>query len=174
MTERVQHLGLGSNQGDRAEYLRGAVRAIRSWPGVRAVRVSPVYETEHVGPGRGDEPAYLNACIAVHGELPAEDLLPRTKQLEREAGRAPDSHLRPRPLDVDILLEGDRRVHTGSLQLPHPRLHERRFVLQPLHDLDPDLTIPGTTGSLVDLMLDPSVAGQAVRRVDVDLATATE
>lgn len=168
MTHAV-HLGLGSNLGDREQHLRRAVASIARWPEVRRVRVSAVYRTVHVG----DDPTapdYLNACVALEGAPPAEEILKRTQRLEWAAGRAPNSHARPRPLDVDVLLDGDRVHETERLRVPHPRMTGRRFVLQPLADLDPGLEITGTGATVAELLARPEVAAQSVERTDVDLA----
>jgi len=167
---RAVHLGLGSNLGDREENLRRAVRAIASWPEVRSLRVSPVYRSAHVGERAAGAPDYLNACVALDGAPDAAEVLRRTQALERAAGRAPDTHLRPRPLDVDVLLDGDAVYDTASLRVPHPRMPERRFVLQPLADLDPTLTVTGTGATVTELLARPEVAAQSVERVDLDLA----
>ena len=167
---RAVHLGLGSNLGDREENLRRAVEAIASWPEVRSLRVSPVYRSAHVGERATDAPDYLNACVALDGAPDADEVLRRTQALERAAGRVPGTHLRPRPLDVDVLLDGDAVHETASLRVPHPRMPERRFVLQPLADLDPTLTITGTGATVTELLARPEVAAQSVERVDLDLA----
>ncbi len=139
----LAYLGLGSNQGSRREHLARAVRALGSLPGCRLVAVSDLYETAYQGPGRQEH--YLNACLALETELSPHELLQRGQQLEREAGRPAGSHMLPRPLDVDLLLLDQRRVEEEDLQIPHPRLTQRRFVLEPLCDLDPELVIPGET-----------------------------
>lgn len=166
------HLALGSNLGDRAEHLRRAVDAIAHWPEVRALRVSPVYETVHVADDSGAaEPApdHLNLCVALDGAPEPREILRRGQALEREAGREPDTHQAPRPLDVDVLLVGDLASDDPELTLPHPRLAHRRFVLQPLADLDPALTIAGTGATVSELLARPEVAAQRVQRTDIEL-----
>jgi len=164
---RIVHLGLGSNQGDRAAHLRAAVRAIANWPEVEGLDLSPVYETTHVGSEPG--PLHLNLCVALHGAPAADEILRRGQGLERGAGRAVSGHMRPRPLDVDLLLDGAVRSSDPRLTLPHPRMHERRFVLQPLYDLDPSLTIPGESEPLAALLEREDVARQSIERVEVEL-----
>lgn len=166
---RAVHLGIGSNLGDRERHLRRAVEAIARWPEVQRVRVSPVYRTVHVGEDPL-APDYLNACVVLEGAPAADEILRRAQRLEWAAGRAPDSHARPRPLDVDVLLDGDRVHETDRLRVPHPRLTDRRFVLQPLADLDPGLEITGTGTTVEQLLARPEVAAQSVERTDVDLA----
>jgi 2-amino-4-hydroxy-6-hydroxymethyldihydropteridine diphosphokinase len=126
-------LGLGSNVGDRLGHLRRAVEAL---PDVRAV--SRVYETEPVGGPSGQGP-YLNLVVELDTDLGARDLLDRARQLEHAAGRTRDVRWGPRTLDVDVLLVGDEVVHDGDLVVPHPRMWERRFVLEPLAELAPDI-----------------------------------
>lgn len=126
-------LGLGSNLGDRERYLREAVDSL---PGV--VQVSPLYETDPVG-GPGGQGAYLNIVVELDTHLGARDLLGLCQQLETAAARVREVRWGPRTLDVDILLMGDTSVDEADLQIPHPRMRERRFVLQPLRDLAPEL-----------------------------------
>ena len=130
------YLGLGSNLGDRARYLQGAVDAIAARPDVTAVAVSPVYETAPIGP---DQPDFLNAVLAVETELGARELLAIARETEAAAQRERTEHWGPRTLDVDVLIVGDERVDDDELQVPHPRMYERGFVCVPLHDLAPDL-----------------------------------
>lgn len=135
------YLGLGSNQGDRLGHLRDAVAALTGHPALEVTAVSPVYETEYVGPGE-PQPLYLNACVALRTSLAPAALLALLKGLEARHGRPPGGHLRPRPLDLDILVHGGRVVDDPLLTLPHPRLRERAFVLAPLRDIAPDLRLP--------------------------------
>jgi 2-amino-4-hydroxy-6-hydroxymethyldihydropteridine diphosphokinase len=135
------YLGLGSNLGDRRSHLERAVDALRHHE-VTVEASSSVYETEPVGEVI-DQPDFLNACLRVRTALSPEQLLDLCKQVEREVGRTPGGPRHgPRPIDVDLLLLGDRRHRSGRLQLPHPDLAERRFVLVPLLELAPDLVLP--------------------------------
>ncbi len=129
-------LGLGSNMGDRWEHLR---RAVSELPDL--VAVSPVYETEPVGgpPGQG---RYLNLVAALDTELGARQLLDVAHRLEQGAGRVRTVKDGPRTLDVDVLLVGDLVIDEPDLVVPHPRMWERRFVIEPLADLAPDLVPP--------------------------------
>lgn len=170
MTRRVA-LSLGSNVGDRAAHLRQALEAMARWPEVGTLEVSPVYRTAHVG--RGEAADYLNVCVVLDGAPEASEILRRGQELERAAGRAPDTHLRPRPLDVDLLLDGDRVHQVDGLTVPHPRMTERRFVLQPLADLDPALTVMGTGATVAELLDRPEIAAQDVERLDLDLMPVT-
>jgi 2-amino-4-hydroxy-6-hydroxymethyldihydropteridine diphosphokinase len=119
--------------GERREHLR---RAVRRLPDV--VAVSPLYETEPVGgpPGQDD---YLNVVVELETDRTPRQLLALARRLEEEAGRARTVRHGPRTLDVDVLLVGDLGVDEPDLVVPHPRMWERRFVVEPLHDLAPDL-----------------------------------
>jgi 2-amino-4-hydroxy-6-hydroxymethyldihydropteridine diphosphokinase len=130
--ERV-YLGLGGNQGDRSDHLRAGLRALDSEAGLAVVQVSRVYETEFVGPGR-QEP-YLNACAEICSSLGPDELLAVFHKIEADQGRRPDSHMLPRPLDLDILLFGKEIRTDPGLSLPHPRMRERAFVLVPLTEI---------------------------------------
>jgi 2-amino-4-hydroxy-6-hydroxymethyldihydropteridine diphosphokinase len=130
---RRAFLGLGSNLGDREARLREAVAAL---PDV--VAVSPVYETEPVG-GPAAQPPYLNLVVELDTGRSPRDLLELARRLEAAAGRERGERHGPRTLDVDVLLVGDLAVDEPDLVVPHPRMHERRFVLRPLADVAPDV-----------------------------------
>ena len=141
---RTGYLGLGSNVGDRAGHLRAAIEMLRE-RGVEVEAVSSGYETEPVGEVL-DQPDFLNAAIRIRTELDPEELLDLCKQVEAQRGRQLDAPRHsPRPLDIDLLLLGDLELSTDCLTLPHPEVTSRRFVLAPLLELDPDLTIPDGT-----------------------------
>jgi 2-amino-4-hydroxy-6-hydroxymethyldihydropteridine diphosphokinase len=161
----IGHLGLGSNLGERREYLQAAVEDL--WAhGVRAVASSAVYETEPVGEVT-DQPEFLNACLEIETALAPEALLDACKGVEAALGRTTSGpgYVRhgPRPIDIDILLL-DGAVHRSArLQVPHPELAHRRFVLVPLLEIAPGAEIPGAgpaAGALAALG-----PGQAVKRV---------
>jgi 2-amino-4-hydroxy-6-hydroxymethyldihydropteridine diphosphokinase len=158
----VGYLGLGSNVGDRVAHLRAAVAALREH-GVEVEAVSSVYETEPVGEIL-DQPDFLNAAIRIRTELEAEALLDLCKAIEIEQGRMLGGQRHgPRPLDLDLLLLGDLELRTDRLTLPHPQVASRRFVLEPLLELDPELSLPdGTARASALAALGP---GQAVDRV---------
>ena len=126
-------IGLGSNMGDRLAHLRDAVHSL---PGV--VAASPVYETGPEG-GPGGQGDYLNCVVELDVDLTPRQLLGICHRLESAAHRVRTVRWGPRTLDVDILLMGDTTVDEPDLQIPHPRMRERRFVLQPLRDLAPEL-----------------------------------
>jgi 2-amino-4-hydroxy-6-hydroxymethyldihydropteridine diphosphokinase len=138
------HLGLGSNEGDRLGALRRA-RAALERRGLAVQASSSVYETEPQGELL-DQRDFLNACLAVETDLSPEDLLAVCKAVEREMGREPGGARHgPRPIDVDVLLVGDLELRSERLTLPHPGVSTRRFVLEPLLELDPALTLPDGT-----------------------------
>jgi 2-amino-4-hydroxy-6-hydroxymethyldihydropteridine diphosphokinase len=131
------YLGLGSNLGDRLGHLQRAVEALAATAGISVVAVSSVYETAPVGGPAQDD--FLNAVIAVDTDLAPPDLLAVAMAVEQLAARVRTVHWGPRTLDVDVLLYGDEQVSSADLQVPHPRMYERAFVLAPLHDVAPDL-----------------------------------
>jgi 2-amino-4-hydroxy-6-hydroxymethyldihydropteridine diphosphokinase len=156
------YLGLGSNVGDAAAHLRAAIELLRE-RGIEVEATSSTYVTEPVGEIL-DQPDFLNAAIRIRTELAPERLLDVCKAVEAERGRsfAAPRHS-PRPLDVDLLLLGDLELATERLTLPHPEVTSRRFVLAPLLELDPDLTLPDGT-RLADV-LNALGPGQRVERV---------
>jgi 2-amino-4-hydroxy-6-hydroxymethyldihydropteridine diphosphokinase len=155
-------LGLGSNVGDRRAHLEAAVSALGGHE-IEVKASSSVYETEPVGEVL-EQPDFLNACLQVTTPLDPEELLDAAKAVEREVGReAGGARHGPRVIDVDVLLLGDLRHQSQRLTLPHSDLVARRFVLVPLLELDPELTLPG--GERLSERLTALPAGQAVRRV---------
>jgi 2-amino-4-hydroxy-6-hydroxymethyldihydropteridine diphosphokinase len=141
------HLALGSNLGDRLANLQGALDGLAATEGIEVVAWSSVYETDPVGGPVQDD--YLNAVVEVDTTLTPHELLAVCGRLERAAHRVRLERWGPRTLDVDVLLAGDLVVATDDLEVPHPRMWERTFVLAPLHDVAPDLvTVPdgGWTG----------------------------
>ena len=158
----VAYLGLGSNVGDRIEHMRAAIRALSSH-GIEVEAVSSLYETEPVGEVL-DQPDFLNAAARVRLELSPEALLHVCKAIEVEQGRMIGGQRHgPRPLDVDLLLFDDIELETERLTLPHPQVTSRRFVLEPLLELDPALKLPDGT-RLADA-LDALDSEQRVERV---------
>lgn len=138
----LAYVGLGANLGDRETTIRRAVELLDAEPGIRVAAVSSLRETEPVGPV--DQPRFLNGACAVVTELSAWDLLARMLAIERELGRDRRAGLRfgPRPIDLDLLLYGEEVVEEPGLNVPHPRLAERRFALEPLAELDAELALP--------------------------------
>lgn len=134
------YLALGSNLGDRLERLREAVRLLEEIEGVDVVRSSRVYETDPVGP---PQPAYLNAVIEVETSRSPVELLEACRAVEDALGRIRGERWGPRTIDVDVLTFDEQTVDEPDLQIPHPRMHERGFVLVPLGELDDDPMLPG-------------------------------
>jgi 2-amino-4-hydroxy-6-hydroxymethyldihydropteridine diphosphokinase len=152
------YLGLGSNVGDRLANLRAARKSLGRH-GVEVVASSSVYETAPQGEVT-DQPDFLNACVEIRTELEPEALLDLCKRVERELGReAGGPRHGPRPIDVDLLLLGDLTYSSERLTLPHAEVASRRFVLEPLLELDPDLRLPAGP-ALRELL--PAVADQRV------------
>lgn len=138
------YIGIGSNVGDRAAFCRKAVDALRSAPAIEVTAASSLYETAPVGgpPQR----SFVNVVVRVETELEPRGLLETCKDIEHRLGREPsDIRWGPRVADLDILLYGAEKVSEPDLEIPHPRLKERRFVLVPLLEIDPDATDPWET-----------------------------
>jgi 2-amino-4-hydroxy-6-hydroxymethyldihydropteridine diphosphokinase len=163
----VGYLGLGSNIGERRAHLLAAVAELPRH-GVAVLASSSVYETEPVGLVL-DQPDFLNACLRVRTELGPEELLDACKETERVVGRAAGGVRHgPRAIDVDLLLLDDLQYLSRRLTLPHPDLASRRFVLVPLLELDPDLSLPG--GGPLAASLAALGPGQEVRTAGPPLA----
>ncbi len=136
------YVGLGSNLGDREALLRAALEQLAAEPGVELVSVSGFRETEPVG--LLDQPRFLNAAAAVETALAPRALLERLLGIERRLGRERSGpRFGPRTIDLDLLLYGQEQLDEPGLTVPHPRLHERAFVLEPLAELEPELVVPG-------------------------------
>jgi 2-amino-4-hydroxy-6-hydroxymethyldihydropteridine diphosphokinase len=135
------YVGLGANLGDRRRTLRAAVDALGAEEGIEIAAVSTLRETDPVGVG--DQPRFVNGVVVLDTTLAARELLDRLLAVEQRFGRvrAPGEH-GPRTLDLDLLLYGDEELDEPGLSVPHPRLHERRFVLEPLAELAPGLVVP--------------------------------
>ena len=136
------YVGLGANLGDREAALRRALELLALRPDVEVVAVSSFRETEPVG--YLDQPRFLNAAAGLETALPPRELLETLLAVERDLGRVRDGpRFGPRTIDLDLLVYGDLRVDEPGLAVPHPRLHERRFVLEPLVEIAPGLVVPG-------------------------------
>jgi 2-amino-4-hydroxy-6-hydroxymethyldihydropteridine diphosphokinase len=136
------YVGLGSNLGDREATIRRAVELLGERPGVEVVAVSTLRDTDPVG--YEDQPRFLNGAVALEVDLPPRALLEELLAAERELGRDRPQETRwgPRTIDLDLLLYGEETVDEPGLTVPHPRLAERQFVLEPLYELAPELTLP--------------------------------
>ncbi len=145
---KIVYLGLGSNVGNREEHLRAAIERLRAV--VKVLRVSPVYETDPVE--FTQQRRFLNLVVEAETELFPMQLLARTAGVERELGRVRTITNGPRTIDIDILLYGKVVVRSGRLEIPHPRIAERRFVLAPLADLAPELRHPVNRRTVRELL----------------------
>ena len=154
----LAYIGLGANLGDRAQTLQLALVALAAMPQSRFLAVSSAYSSAPIDSGGPD---YLNAVACLTTSLAPEALLDRLLTIELEHGRLRPYFNAPRTLDLDLLLYGDEQVSSPRLTLPHPRLHQRAFVLQPLLELDPTLAAPGL-GALTAFL--PPLAGQHILR----------
>ena len=150
-------LSLGSNLGDRRRHLETALTLLRGETGVRVVTCSQVYETTpwpEIGSPR--ESWHLNCAVEIETELPPDRLLRLTQAIETQSGRlpaaGPPAPASPRSLDIDILLYADEVIAEDELQIPHPFLHQRRFVLVPLADIAPEVEHPTLYQSILDLL----------------------
>jgi 2-amino-4-hydroxy-6-hydroxymethyldihydropteridine diphosphokinase len=135
------YVGLGANLGSREDTLRRALELLGRAPGVDVLAVSEFRETEPVGVI--EQPRFLNGAAALETSLSARELLDLLLEVERTLGRVRDERWGPRLIDLDLLLYGAETIDEPGLDVPHPRLHERRFALEPLAELDPELVIPG-------------------------------
>jgi 2-amino-4-hydroxy-6-hydroxymethyldihydropteridine diphosphokinase len=144
------YIGLGANLGDRRATIERAVDLLRAAPHVQVLAVSPLRETDPVG--FEDQPPFLNGAVAVETSLSARELLDLLLEIERRLGRTRGGpRFGPRTIDLDLLVYGDVELDEPGLTLPHPRLHERRFALEPLAELAPGLVVAGR-GSVEELM----------------------
>ncbi len=152
------YIGLGANLGDAADTVRRAAAELAAVPGVSALRLSPLYGT---APVDSSGPDYVNAVAGLDTTLPPLDLLSALQAIEQRHGRKRPYRNAPRTLDLDLLLYGDRSLGLPTLTVPHPRMHERAFVLRPMMDLAPGLTL--AQGGLEALLA--RCADQAIRRL---------
>ena len=160
---RTAVVALGSNLGNRLETLQGAIDALEDTPGVRVTAVSPVYETEPWGVPAGSQPGYFNAVTAIRTTLPPASLLERAHAIEEAYLRVRAERWGPRTIDVDIVAYQGVVSEDPDLTLPHPRVHERAFVLVPWYDIDPDAVVEGR-GPVADLLA--AVGREGVQRRD--------
>ncbi|MBC8167733.1 MAG: 2-amino-4-hydroxy-6-hydroxymethyldihydropteridine diphosphokinase [Bryobacteraceae bacterium] len=165
LMKKIVYLSLGSNLGNREEMLRTAIEALHS-EDCRIERVSPVYETEPMYLTAQGE--FLNLVVEAHSTLFPVRLLTRIARIERETGRRRSVRNGPRLIDIDIVLFGKFVVNTKDLQIPHPRMAERRFVLEPLVELAPELRHPVTGKTMRQLLADLPPA--LIRRTAIDIS----
>jgi 2-amino-4-hydroxy-6-hydroxymethyldihydropteridine diphosphokinase len=160
--KQVIYLSLGSNVGDRPENLRGAIVALAK-AGVEVLRVSSVYETQPVD--YLDQAWFLNMALEAETELGALELLHALREIEAQMGSQKLIAKGPRLIDMDILLYGDQVIDTPELQVPHPRMHLRRFVLEPLAEIAPDVRHPVSRLSATEMLVS-TPDKSAVRKCD--------
>ncbi len=162
MSEKTVYLSLGSNLGERAKNLCAAIAALAD-AGVRVGKVSSFYETEPVD--LREQPWFLNCAVEGKTELPASALLKKLREIETRMGSKKLVAKGPRLIDVDILLYGGETIDTPELQVPHPRMHSRRFVLVPLEEIAPQAVHPSLERTVKQL-LEETPDRSAVRRFD--------
>jgi 2-amino-4-hydroxy-6-hydroxymethyldihydropteridine diphosphokinase len=137
------YVGIGSNVGNRQQFCRQAVRELGGDPEIDIEAVSGLYETTPIGP---PQRSFVNLVVRIKTALDARGLFERCKAIEQRMGREPaDVHWGPRVIDLDLLLFGDEKIVEPDLEVPHPRIRERRFVLVPLFEIDPDVADPWET-----------------------------
>jgi 2-amino-4-hydroxy-6-hydroxymethyldihydropteridine diphosphokinase len=157
----IAYVALGANLGDAEGSLRAVMRELAAHPHMRLLKSSSLYRTAPVG--LKDQPDFINAAIALETELDAQALLNELFSIEQRFGRQRSIPNAPRTLDLDLLLYGEETSNDSALTLPHPRMHERAFVLAPLAEIAPGLNIPGQ-GRVVDLLA--SCADQQIKRME--------
>lgn len=157
---KLVYVGLGSNVGDREEMLRSALDRLQS-PELRLRRVSSLYETEPIG--LREQAWFLNLAAEFACDLFPRQLLQRCQRMERELGRKRTAVDGPRTIDIDILLFGSAVIKMADLEIPHPRFRDRRFVLAPLAELNPQLRDPVSGQSIAEML--NSLRGQTVRQL---------
>lgn len=156
------YLSLGSNLGDREGSLRRAIGLLAAHPRVRVLKISGLYET--APRDLAGQPDFLNCVAEISSDLSCRDVLRLCAGIEDRLGRTRGERFGPRPIDLDILLYGEEIVSDGDLSVPHPRLAERRFVLEPLGEIAPDRIVPGTGATVRDLLALLGT-GQRVRKI---------
>lgn len=152
-------VGLGSNEGERLEHLSQAIKRLAASPSIRLVQMAPIYETKPVG--GPPQPDFLNSVVELDTSLSPPALLAHLQQLERDLGRMPSARWGPRAIDLDLLFYDERVLHEPHLIIPHPRLHERAFVLAPLAQLAPQFVHPVLRRSIAQLLQECSASLEA-------------
>ncbi|HZH59047.1 MAG TPA: 2-amino-4-hydroxy-6-hydroxymethyldihydropteridine diphosphokinase [Metabacillus sp.] len=144
------YIALGSNMGDRERYLIDAIKKIHQQPDIKVVNISSIYETDPVGYTEQDQ--FLNMVIYVNTDLTAFQLLSMLQEIEKQLNRKREIKWGPRTLDLDILLFNHENIEAEQLIVPHPRMHERAFVLIPLYELNQDVSIPNVDESILTII----------------------
>jgi 2-amino-4-hydroxy-6-hydroxymethyldihydropteridine diphosphokinase len=164
------YLGLGSNIGDRLRFISGALERISEIAIIQAI--SPVYETEPVDVASKDN--FFNLVVEVKTMLVPSVLLPKLKLIENNLGRTPCSHMKPREIDIDILMYEDKVFHDGNVDVPHPRMTQRRFVLTPFCDIAAEVMHPVLNKSirqLLDACVDKSSVVRTIHKITIPQLT---
>jgi 2-amino-4-hydroxy-6-hydroxymethyldihydropteridine diphosphokinase len=143
-------IGLGANLGDPAKMLAEAISDLNQQDGISVVQCSSLYRTTPVG--KTDQPDFINVVVRIETSLPPEKLMTSILDTEHRHGRTRQDRWGPRTIDIDLLIYGNTLIVSDSLTIPHPRMHERRFVLVPLIEIAPSLKIPGTGKSLQEFL----------------------
>ncbi len=153
MTEVIAYIALGANVGDPAGTLRRALERLHRIDGIEVRRISQFLKTQPLG-GPEDQPAYLNAAAELHTTLSPQELLAVMHEVEAQLGRDRRREVRfgPRTCDLDLLLYGDTVLDTPGLTIPHPRMYERKFVLEPLARIAPHRVVPGFDKTIAELL----------------------
>ena len=167
----IAYLGLGSNVGERAAQIEEAIEMMGRLPETRMLRRSPLYESKPWG--KTDQPDFLNIVIEISTNIEPHLLLQHCKNIEAKLGREPGEQWGPRPIDIDILLYGDKRLKTATLILPHQRMWERQFVLRPLADLLPNLAGPDNI-PIEKFLQREEIAAQGVREYRLERKSGNE
>jgi 2-amino-4-hydroxy-6-hydroxymethyldihydropteridine diphosphokinase len=154
----ISYIALGSNLSDRLEHLQAGAQLLEVHQGIRITGKSRIFETEPVG-GPDNQGAYLNAVVRLESRFTARHLLDVLLETELQRGRVRSERWGPRTLDLDLLIHGLEQIDEPGLIVPHPRLYERAFVLEPLGDLAPDLDVPGLRTTVQDLRTRVGSAG---------------
>jgi 2-amino-4-hydroxy-6-hydroxymethyldihydropteridine diphosphokinase len=155
---KTAYLSLGSNVGDRESNIQKAIEKLEA-PDLHVLRTAPLYETEPVDVR--DQPWFINTVLEIGTTLFPRQLLSRTQKIERELGRTRRVKKGPRTIDIDVILFGHFQISSPDLTIPHPRFQERRFVLAPLYDLDPNLRHPATKETVREML--EKTSEQAIR-----------
>jgi len=164
--DQTAYIGVGANEGDRVSQCRRGISEVSRLPKVRITRVSSLYETEPVGTNK-DSPWFVNAVIEVSTSHDPKTLLNKLLEIEQKFGRVRKEgggRYQPRPLDLDLLLYGQEKIQTEDLIVPHPLMHQRRFVLAPLNEISPDALHPELNKS-AEQLLQELTAHQAVQEL---------
>jgi len=160
----VVYIALGGNLGDTRRIFEQAVAALNDLPEFKLIKTSGLYETTPVG-GPTHQPKYLNAVIAAESEMPPQELLQTMQQVEKDRGRRPSGRWQPRTLDLDLLFYDRLIIVEEQLQIPHLRLHQRRFVLEPLAEIAPELIHPSFEKTVSELLSQLESANETVSKI---------